>query len=306
MKIVITGGSGFIGSHLVEHFNNQSDTRTVVIDNLSTGNPDNIAPFNCEFIRGDIEDAGLLQEHFRGADFVFHLAAMVSVVESMDNPAKCVDTNIKGTLNVIKAAAAAGVKKVIFSSSCSVYGDPAVTPTAEDAPTDPMSPYALSKLDGEFYLKMFSESLNLPYAVMRYFNVYGPRQNPASQYAAAIPIFVSRALKGQDINIYGDGSQSRDFVFVKDVVRANLHMMNNGPGPFNVGTGQSVTIQQLAETIVKETGSSSRIINVAPRPGEVLHSCAVTEKINATGFYPRTALAEGLQATIDYFKNTMV
>jgi UDP-glucose 4-epimerase len=168
-------------------------------------------------------------------------------------------------------------------------------------PPDPLSPYALSKLDGEYYLKMFSESWGIDYGIMRYFNVYGPRQNPASQYAAAIPIFVSRALRGDDILIYGDGSQSRDFVFVKDVVRANLHMMEHGGGPFNVGTGRSVTIQKLAELIVSETNSSSRIINVDPRPGEVLHSCAVTEAINAAGFVTETSLMDGLVQTIRYF-----
>ena len=302
MKIVITGGAGFIGSHLVEHFHNQGDTEIVVLDNLSTGNPDNISNFNYRLVEGSIEDRELVAQCCRNADYVFHMAAMVSVVESMDNPLKCTDINIKGTLNVLQEAADSGVKKMIFSSSCSVYGDPSTTPTAEDAPTDPMSPYALSKLDGEFYLKMFSECRKLPYAVMRYFNVYGPRQNPASQYAAAIPIFVSRALKGEDINIYGDGTQSRDFVYVKDVVRANVHMMTNGPGPFNVGTGRAITIQKLAETIVEATGSSSRIINVAPRPGEVLHSCAVIDKITATGFQPQTTLEDGLQSTIDFFR----
>ena len=301
MKILVTGGAGFIGSHIVEHFSARSDVDTIVLDNLSTGNPDNLRGFNCELIEGSIEDDAVLAECCCGVDYIFHMAAMVSVVESMDSPDKCVDTNVKGTLKVLKAAAQSGVKRIMFSSSCSVYGDPPVTPTSESVPPDPLSPYALSKLDGEYYLKMFSDSWGIDYGIMRYFNVYGPRQNPASQYAAAIPIFVSRALRGDDILIYGDGSQSRDFVFVKDVVRANLHMMEHGGGPFNVGTGRSVTIQKLAELIVSETDSSSRIINVDPRPGEVLHSCAVTEAINAAGFVAETSLMDGLVQTIRYF-----
>ncbi len=303
MKILVTVGAGFIGSHIVEHFNSEKDAEIVVLDNLCTGNIHNLDPFKCEFVEGSVEDAVLVEKCCEGVDYIFHMAAMVSVPESMDNPEKCVSTNINGTLNVLKSAAHNKVKKVIFSSSCSVYGDPDISPTPESAPTDPMSPYALSKLDGEYYMRMLSDVWGIECGVMRYFNVYGPRQNPKSQYAAAIPIFVSLALSGKDIQIYGDGSQSRDFVFVKDVVRANIHMMTHGPGPFNVGTGASITIQELAETIVRETGSVSNIINVAPRAGEVLHSCADASKIKADGFATQTSLKEGLKATIDFFRS---
>jgi len=303
MKILVTGGAGFIGSHIVEHFDKDGETEILVLDNLCTGNMRNLDPFNCTFIEGSVEDADLVMECCKGVDYVFHLAAMVSVPESMDNPSRCVSTNINGTLNVLKAAAHNGAKKVIFSSSCSVYGDPDVSPTPESTPTDPMSPYALSKLDGEYYMRMLSNVWGIECGVMRYFNVYGPRQNPKSQYAAAIPIFVTLALGGKDIQIYGDGSQSRDFVFVKDVVRANVYMMTHGPGPFNIGTGESITIQELAENIVRETGSDSKIINVAARAGEVLHSCADVSKINADGFKTNTALKDGLRDTIAFFKD---
>ena len=299
MKILVTGGAGFIGSHIVEHFNANGETEIVVLDNLSTSDGTNLTPFDCTFIEGSIEDMDVVMECCKGVDYIFHMAAMVSVPESMDHPDRCVATNVTGTLNVLKAAAENGVKKVMFSSSCSVYGDPEVSPVSESTPTDPMSPYALSKLDGEYYMRMLSDVWGIECGVMRYFNVYGPRQNPKSQYAAAIPIFVTRALRGDDILIYGDGTQTRDFVFVKDVVGANVHMMTHGAGPFNVGTGDSISIQELAETIVRETGSSSTIINVDPRPGEVMHSCSDPSRINADGFVARTTLAEGLRQTIE-------
>ncbi len=298
MKILVTGGAGFIGSHIVEHFNADDKTEIVVLDNLSTSDGQNLTPFDCTFVEGSIEDRDVVADCCRGVDYIFHMGAMVSVPESMDHPDRCVATNVTGTLNVLKAAADAGVKKVMFSSSCSVYGDPEVSPVSEDVPTDPMSPYALSKLDGEYYMRMLSDVWGIGCGVMRYFNVYGPRQNPKSQYAAAIPIFVTRALRGDDILIYGDGTQTRDFVFVKDVVGANIHMMTHGAGPFNVGTGASISIQELAETIVRETGSNSKIINVDPRPGEVMHSCADPSRINADGFIAKTTLAEGLRQTI--------
>ena len=299
MKILVTGGAGFIGSHIIEHFNADSDAEILVLDNLSTGNPANLEPFRCRFVEGSIEDTDMVMECCKGVDYIFHMAAMVSVPESMDHPDRCVAINVTGTLNVLKAAAENGVKKEMFSSSCSVYGEPETMPISEATPTDPMSPYALSKLDGEYYMKMLSNVWGIECGVMRYFNVYGPRQNPKSQYAAAIPIFVTRALKGDDILIYGDGTQTRDFVFVKDVVGANVHMMTHGRGPFNVGTGVSISIQELAETIVRETGSSSKIINVDPRPGEVLHSCSDPSQINADGFVAKTNLADGLRQTIE-------
>ncbi len=298
MKILVTGGAGFIGSHIVEYFQSDSETEIVVLDNLSTGNKANLDPFRCRLIEGSIENMDVLMECFRDVDYIFHMAAMVSVVESVDHPERCVAANVTGTLNVLKAAAENGVKKVMFSSSCSVYGEPETMPISEATPTDPMSPYALSKLDGEYYMRMLSDVWGIECGVMRYFNVYGPRQNPKSQYAAAIPIFVTRALRGDDILIYGDGTQTRDFVFVKDVVGANVHMMTHGTGPFNVGTGVSISIQELAETIVHETGSTSKIINVDPRPGEVMHSCADPGRINADGFAAQVSLAEGLRQTI--------
>ncbi|NQU39272.1 MAG: NAD-dependent epimerase/dehydratase family protein [Lentisphaerae bacterium] len=303
MKVLITGGAGFIGSHLVESFQGQDDLSITVLDNLSTGHRENLGGFDCELIEASIEDPCALRDACRGVDYVFHLAAMVSVVESMDHPDRCVRTNVIGTLNVMKAAAEAGCRKLMFSSTCALYGEPSQLPITEASPPAPMSAYALSKLAGEHLLAMYADVWNLDFAVMRYFNVFGPRQDPASPYAAAIPIFITRALQGKDITIFGDGSQTRDFVSVTDVVRANRLMMQTGRGPYNVGQGTSVSIQAVAEQIVAATGSSSAIVHLPARAGEVQHSCSSIDRIADLGFAPQADLSSGLAATIAYFRS---
>ena len=298
MKVLITGGAGFIGSHLVESFQDCDDVRVTVLDNLSTGHRENLAGFDCDFIEASIEDPAALRMACENVDYVFHLAAMVSVVESMDHPDRCIETNVIGMLNVMKAAAAAGCRKLIFSSTCALYGEPETLPITEHQPPAPMSTYALSKLSGEHLLAMYAETWKLDFAVLRYFNVFGPRQDPASPYAAAIPIFITRALQGQDITIFGDGEQTRDFVYVKDVVRANRLMMEQGRGPFNVGRGEGVSVNSIAMQICAATGSSSPICHLPPRAGEVKHSCSSIDRIGSLGFAPRTDLAAGLEATV--------
>jgi UDP-glucose 4-epimerase len=238
-----------------------------------------------------------------GVDYVFHLAAMVSVPESMEKPIECTEINTIGTLIVLEEAARAGVKKLTFSTSAAIYGDNPVTPKVETLFPEPKSPYAITKLDGEYYCGMFTREGRLQTACLRYFNVFGPRQDPKSQYAAAVPIFVDKAVRNEPITIYGDGEQTRDFIYVKDVVAANVFFatQSDQTGVFNVAYGQRITINDLARTICRLTGSKSEIRYAPPRAGDVKHSLAAVDKLRAAGFAPRGSLAEGLEATVKFF-----
>lgn len=299
MKILITGGAGFIGSHIVEHF--QDKAEVVVLDNLRSGFKRNIKDFNVKFIEGSITDLLLLLEAAKGVDYIFHLAAMISVPESLMKPLECVEINVNGTLNVLKAAAENKVKKVILSSSAAIYGDNPVVPKVETMLPEPKSPYAVTKLDGEYYLNLYEKEWGVKTVSLRYFNVFGPRQDPKSQYAAAIPIFVHNAIKNKDITIFGDGLQTRDFVYVKDVVRANALAMERGEGVYNVACGGKITINDLAHKIIRITNSKSEIVYAPERAGDVKHSMADISKISKLGFRPEFDQDEGLKKTIDYF-----
>jgi UDP-glucose 4-epimerase len=233
-----------------------------------------------------------------GIDYVFHLAAMISVPESMEHPVTCAETNTIGTLIILEEAARAGVKKLSLSSSAAIYGNNPIVPKREEMLPEPASPYAISKLDGEYYCALFSATGRLATVALRHFNVFGPRQNPASAYAAAVPIFIHRALRNEPITIHGDGFQTRDFISVRDVARANAFFVTESPltGVFNVARGGSLSIRDLAERIVKLTGSTSRIVHGPERAGDVRHSTASLDKLTAAGFTPGldfdTALAE--------------
>ncbi len=301
MKILVTGGAGFIGSHIVEHFQGRAEVR--VLDNLCSGFKHNLACFNHEFIKGSILDRELVRGAVRDVDFVFHLAAMISVPESMQKPVDCTEINTVGTLVVLEEAAKAKVKKLVLSSSAAIYGDNPVTPKLETMLPEPKSPYAVTKLDAEFYCKMFTDEGRIQTVCLRYFNVFGPRQDPKSQYAAAVPIFIDRAVKNEPITIYGGGEQTRDFIFVKDVVAANIFFatQSKASGVFNVAYGQQITINDLAKTICHLTGSRSEIKYAAERPGDVKHSMASIEKLRDAGFAPLGDFEGGLQATIDSF-----
>lgn len=302
MKILVSGGAGFIGSHIVEHFQGRADVR--VLDNLRSGFEHNLAGLKHQLIKGSILDRAIVRRAMKGVDYVFHLAAMVSVPESMGKPLDCNEINTSGTLVMLEESARAKVKKFVFSSSAAVYGDNPAVPKAESMLPEPKSPYAITKLDGEFYCRMFSEESGLPTVCLRYFNVFGPRQNPRSHYAAAVPIFIDRAVNGQTLTIYGDGKQTRDFVFVKDIASANAFFAtkSNATGVFNVATGKRITINELARSICRLTGSSATVQHAAGRAGDVKHSLASIAKIRAAGFIPRQDLTRGLEETISFFK----
>jgi UDP-glucose 4-epimerase len=302
MRVLVTGGAGFIGSHIVEHFQGKAEVR--VLDNLRSGFKHNLAGFQHEFIEASILDRDAVRRAVQGVDYIFHLAAMISVPESMAKPIECDELNTRGTLVVLEEAAQAGVKKLVLSSSAAIYGDNPTVPKVETMFPEPKSPYAITKLDGEYYCKMFADEKRLQTACLRYFNVFGPRQDPKSQYAAAVPIFIHRALKHEPITIYGDGEQTRDFIYVKDIAAANAYFATQSPatGVFNVAYGRKITINDLCTTICRLTGSKSVIHHAAERAGDVKHSMAAVDKLLAAGFKPEGNLADGLQATVEFFK----
>lgn len=256
-----------------------------------------------EFIEGDIRDRATVRRAMESVDYVFHLAAMVSVPESMEKIAECVEINDTGMVIVLEEAARAGVRKLCFSTSAAIYGDNPVVPKVETMLPEPKSPYAVTKLDGEYYCRIFTETGRLQTACLRYFNVFGPRQNPKSAYAAAVPIFLEKALANEPLTVFGDGGQTRDFIFVRDVVAANVFMAEHEfTGVYNVAYGGRITIDDLAKEIIRLTGSSSKILHLAERPGDVRHSMAAVEKLRATGFVPAHTFEEGLAETVKFFR----
>ncbi len=301
MKVLITGGAGFIGSHLAESF--QGKAEVVVLDNLRSGYEKNLDGFNIQFIKGSILDRETVQNAMQGVDFVFHLAAMISVPESMSNPIECAELNVKGLLIVLEEAERAGVKKLCFSTSAAIYGDNPTVPKTEDMLPEPKSPYAITKLDGEYYCNMFTNEGRLQTACLRYFNVFGPRQDPNSAYAAAVPIFTSKAIDNDDIIIYGDGEQTRDFIYVKDIVNANIFLsQNNFTGVYNVAYGEKITINKLVRTIKNITHSTSKVIYKEERAGDVKHSMASVDKLMKIGLVHKNDFTSGLEQTIEFFK----
>lgn len=302
MRVLITGGAGFIGSHLAAHFQGRAAVR--VLDNLRTGDRANLAGLDVEFIEGSITDRAVVQRAVAGVDYVFHLAALVSVPESVERPHECVELNVHGLLNVLEAAADAGVRKLCFSSSAAVYGDNPVVPKREDMLPEPKSPYAVTKLDGEYYCRQFTEAGRLETVALRFFNVFGPRQNPAGAYAAAVPIFIQQALAGEPLTIHGDGGQTRDFIFVEDIVAANVFAVTTPglTGVFNAGYGGQVTILELAQRIIALAASRSPIVHAPPRKGDVRHSRASVDRLRAAGFSPAGSLERGLRLTVEAFR----
>ena len=306
-KVVVTGGAGFIGSHLAEELARR-DYRVIILDDLSTGKVENIEDLlgkeNVEFIKGSITDLPLLRELFRGVDYVFHQAALPSVPRSIENPQASHEVNVSGTLNVLLAARENSIKKVLYTSSSSVYGDIPTLPKKEDMVPHPLSPYAVTKLAGEYYCQVFHQVYGLPTVCLRYFNVYGPRQDPNSQYAAVIPSFIKRALEGNPPIIFGDGEQTRDFTFVKDAVEASiLAVESDARGLFNIAQGERITINELARLVISIVGKNMEPVHQEPRPGDIRHSLADISLARAFGYEPRCSLKEGLRETIRSFQH---
>jgi UDP-glucose 4-epimerase len=301
-QVVVTGGAGFIGSHLAENLAAKG-YRVTVLDDLSTGKMENIAPLVdknvIQFVQGSITDSSLLQKLFRGVDFVYHEAALSRVPRSIDDPLTCNEVNITGTLKVLMAARENGVKKVVYASSSSVYGETDQLPETEDLPVNPLSPYALGKLAGEQYCEIFRQIYGLPTASLRYFNVYGTRLEPESNYATVIPVFINRVAKGLQPIIFGDGEQTRDFTYIEDVVQANIAVIeNNAEGIYNIGSGERVTINYLAEQVIRILGKTMKPEYKPPRPGDPKHTLADISRARGFGYAPKWPLAEGLRELI--------
>jgi len=307
MKYIVTGGAGFIGSHIVEELA-QKRHDVVILDNLFSGKSENIAPFlegeHVTFVKGSITNLPLLNRTFSGADGIFHQAAIASVPRSIENPVATNEANITGTLNVLLAARDCGVRKVVFASSSSVYGDTPTLPKREDMAPNPLSPYAVSKLAGEHYMRVFFEVYGISTLSLRYFNVFGPRQDPDSQYAAVIPKFITSTLSHRSPTIFGDGEQTRDFTYVKDVVQANIRAMeSDAQGVFNVAYCRRINVKELAAMIMEITGISVPLSFEPQQPGDIRDSCAdIHRAVDAFGYSPRYTVRSGLEETVRWYQ----
>ncbi len=307
MKCVVTGGAGFIGSNITKKLVENGE-QVKIIDNLSSGNKEKIKSLGkkVDFVKGDVLDKEFLEKEFKGYDIVFHEAAIVSVQGSIDDPGPTFKVNICGTRNVLDAALK-NKCKVIFASSSSVYGPPKRLPVKENAKLNPMSPYAESKLQGEKLCNLYFAKHKQKIVNLRYFNVYGPGQEPKSQYAAAIPAFISTMLNDKEPIIFGDGNQTRDFVFVEDIVLANILAAKTDKAigmTFNVGSGKETSVNDLVKTIAKILGKKVKPKYEAPRiePRNTLADLSLAKKV--LGYKVESSLEQGLRKTVDYFRGS--
>ncbi len=302
--VAVTGGLGFIGSHLVKRLSENNDV--IIVDNQSSGNIENIKDLDFSRIDtdlGDITEVNL-ERIFEGVDYVYHLAAVTSVPQSVNDPLRSNEVNITGTLKVLEAAKRCGVEKLVFSSSSAVYGETEFLPISEKNHINPLSPYAVTKATGELYCRVYSEIYDLSTISLRYFNVFGPKQDPKSQYAAVIPIFIDKLLKNQRPVIYGDGEQTRDFVNVKQVVDANiLASESSETGTYNIGLGRSTTINHLFEIIKEIMHKDIKPVYKDERPGEIKHSVADISAAKSIGYLPKNDFTRELTETVEWFKS---
>jgi UDP-N-acetylglucosamine 4-epimerase len=312
-KILVTGGAGFIGSNIVASLaSHPAVDKIIVLDNLSTGYEKNLVKSEkISFYQGDIRDYTTCLEAAKGIDVICHQAALGSVPRSIQNPLTTHDVNVNGTLTIFQAAKESGIKKVVFASSSSVYGDNADLPKQEDKIGTPLSPYAVTKQVGELYAKVFSQTYHTNFIGLRYFNVFGPNQDPHGTYAAVVPLFILNALNGLPSTINGDGLQSRDFTHVSNVVQANLKCIfsedkNAWNQLYNIACGSRASVLDLYDKIQQVAGTSLKPIMGASRSGDIPHSLAdICKAKRLIHFNPTTSLEEGLKLTFDWFKNKL-
>lgn len=301
--MLVTGAAGFIGSHIVEDLK-----IPLALDNFSTSNKysrDFLINSPAKIFKGDICDQKVLREALDGVSTVYHQAAISSVARSIADPLETNRSNVVGTLTLLKVCAECSVKNVVFASSSGVYGDCKSLPITETVQSSPKSPYAASKIAGEYYADVFHELYGLNCASLRYFNVFGPRQDPKSEYAAVVPKFIRAALSNKPLTIYGDGGQTRDFIYVKDVVLANKSAVGTN-GAYNIASGQKTTISGLAEAIIRLTDSKSKIIHGDARLGEIRHSLAdISKAKKELSWKPQHSLEKALKLTIDWYSTNM-
>ncbi|MEW6183489.1 MAG: SDR family oxidoreductase [Bacillota bacterium] len=303
---LVTGGAGFIGSHIVEELVRKGE-RVRVLDNLSSGKKENLAHLtkSIEFIEGDITNTADVARSVEGVDYILHQAALASVDGSVRDPLLTNAVNITGTLNLLQAACDNKIKRFVYAASSAVYGNTSTLRKSENLSADPLSPYAVTKYTGELYCRIFYRIYGLETVALRYFNVFGPRQDPNSMYAAVIPLFIAAILQGKIPVIYGDGDQSRDFVYVSDVVEANLLACSAPKAPgevLNVGCGNQITVNQLLTDLKRIMKSDVTPVHQEARPGDVRHSLAdITRARKILGYEPAVSLQEGLQKTVAWF-----
>jgi UDP-glucose 4-epimerase len=308
-QYLVTGGAGFIGSNLVEALVAKGE-RVRVLDDFSTGKRDNLAPWldQIELITGSITDIEACRQAVKGVDYVLHQGAMPSVPKSVELPRESNEANVTGTLNVLVAARDAKVKRVVYAASSSAYGNTEVLPKVETMPSCPLSPYAVQKYTGELYMKVFYETYGLETVSLRYFNIFGPRQDPKSFYAAVIPKFITAAVKDEAPTIFGDGKQSRDFTYIQNVVDANLSSCT-APARcagkvMNIACGERIDLLELAEVIRKIVGKGKPPVHEPDRAGDVKHSLAdISLAKELIGYEPKVKFAEGIERTVQFYRS---
>lgn len=304
---LVTGGAGFIGSNLVDELLRRGQ-RVRVLDNFSTGREENVADFagRVELVRGDVRDEDAVDHAVKGADYVLHQAALASVPRSITDPTGNNQVNVQGTLNILNAARKHDVKRVVYASSSSVYGDSEELPKVESMTPNPKSPYAVAKLAAEYYCRVFGDLHGLPTVSLRYFNVFGPRQDPGSQYSAVIPLFIKALLEGKSPTIHGDGEQSRDFTFISNVVNANLLACEakvTGARVYNIACGARYTLNELFAALRDRIGSRVEPVYGPARAGDVKHSMAGIDRIQRElGYQGGVSFEEGIDRTVQWYQ----